>query len=42
LIGEIPAVPTEFVTPPYGPDWVLVFDDPAAGYAPPGLNLAKG
>jgi hypothetical protein len=36
LIGEIPAVPTEFVTPSYGPDWVLVFDDPAAGYGPPG------
>jgi len=27
-----------FRTPPYGPDWVLVLDDPARGYAPPGLE----
>ncbi len=40
LIGDIPAERTEFVTPSYGPDWVLVFDDPAAGYAPPGLSAA--
>jgi hypothetical protein len=26
-----------FKTPPYGPDWVLVLDDPDAAYAPPGL-----
>jgi hypothetical protein len=38
LIGEIPAVTTEFTTPTYGPDWVLVFDDPAASYSPPGLK----
>ena len=28
----------EFVSPPYGPDWVLVVDDAGAQYAPPGLN----
>ena len=28
----------EFVSPPYGPDWVLVVDDAGAHYAPPGLN----
>jgi hypothetical protein len=28
----------EFVSPPYGPDWVLVLDDAGAHYAPPGLN----
>jgi hypothetical protein len=38
LLGEIPAVASEFTIPPYGPDWVLVFDDPAAGYPPPGLK----
>jgi len=27
----------EFHTPPYGPDWVLVLDDEAAKYPPPGL-----
>ena len=27
----------EFRTPPYGPDWVLVLDDAAANYPPPGL-----
>ena len=26
-----------FRTPPYGPDWVLVLDDVAANYPPPGL-----
>jgi hypothetical protein len=26
----------EFKSPAYGPDWVLVLDDAAAGYAPPG------
>jgi len=31
------AGPQTFRTPPYGPDWVLVLEDPAAGYAPPGL-----
>jgi hypothetical protein len=28
----------EVVTPPYGPDWVLVIDDASQGYAPPGLR----
>ncbi|MGB8261745.1 MAG: glycoside hydrolase family 140 protein, partial [Terracidiphilus sp.] len=27
----------EFRSPSYGPDWVLVLDDAAAGYPPPGL-----
>jgi hypothetical protein len=38
LIGEVPGgAPRRFRTPPYGPDWALVLDDPAAGYGPPGL-----
>jgi len=28
----------EFRSPAYGPDWVLVLDDAARGYAPPGLG----
>jgi hypothetical protein len=28
----------EFRSPPYGPDWVLVLDDEAAEYPPPGLS----
>jgi hypothetical protein len=28
----------EFRTPPQGPDWVLVLDDAAKNYAPPGLD----
>ncbi len=28
----------EFKSPAYGPDWVLVLDDAAAGYAPPGVR----
>lgn len=28
---------TEFRSPPFGPDWVLVIDDSDAGFAPPGL-----
>jgi hypothetical protein len=39
LIGMIDAAPEhEFRSPGYGPDWVLVLDDPGAGYAPPGLK----
>lgn len=39
LLGEIEGGgPRGFRTPPYGPDWVLVLEDPAAGYAPPGLE----
>jgi hypothetical protein len=39
LIGIIDAVPDhEFRSLPYGPDWVLVLEDPDAGYAPPGLK----
>jgi hypothetical protein len=38
LVGEIEGgAPRAFRTPPYGPDWVLVVEDPAAGYRPPGL-----
>jgi len=40
LIGEIAAGPAEFVSPSYGPDWALVFDDPTAGYRAPGLPAA--
>jgi Protein of unknown function (DUF4038)/Putative collagen-binding domain of a collagenase len=40
LIGEIAGGSSrEFKTPPYGPDWVLVLDDVAAGYSPPGLTV---
>lgn len=40
LIGEISGGgPREFKTPPYGPDWVLVLDDVASHYAPPGLDV---
>ena len=39
LVGLLEAAPQrEFRSPPYGPDWVLVLEDPAAGYAPPGLE----
>ena len=39
LIGEIPtSAGVEMISPPYGPDWVLVLDDPAAHFAPPGLQ----
>lgn len=31
----------DFRTPPYGPDWVLVLDDPGANYPPPGLDACK-
>ena len=38
LIGQLPGGGTaEFRTPPQGPDWVLVLDDTAKNYAPPGL-----
>ena len=43
LIGIVDAVPERgFRSPPYGPDWVLVLEDPGAGYAPPGLEKWKG
>lgn len=39
LIGTIDLAPEhEFRSPSYGPDWVLVVEDQAAGYAPPGLK----
>jgi len=39
LIGEIAVGnPREFRSPPQGPDWVLVLDDEAKNYAPPGLS----
>jgi hypothetical protein len=41
LIGDRPAAPADFVTPPYGPDWVLVLDDVARRYPPPGLATAS-
>ncbi len=42
LIGVIEAAPDrEFRSPPYGPDWVLVLDDPDASYAPPGLSVVQ-
>ena len=31
----------EFQSPAYGPDWVLVIDDAAAGYPPPGWAPAR-
>ena len=37
-IGELSGEKTHrFKVPPFGPDWVLVLDDVAARYAPPGL-----
>lgn len=38
LLGEFGGKPRDFRTPPYGPDWVLVLDNPALAYAPPGLK----
>jgi len=39
MIGTLDgALEREFRTPSYGPDWVLVLDDPDAGYPPPGLR----
>ncbi len=36
-IGEVDGGATrEFRSPPFGPDWVLVLDDPATGYPLPG------
>lgn len=36
-IGEVDGgAPREFRSPPFGPDWVLVLDDPSAGYPLPG------
>ena len=32
----------DFTSPSYGPDWVLVLDDAARNYAPPGASPAKG
>jgi len=38
LIGDqAGGSPARFRTPSYGPDWVLVLDEVASGYAPPGL-----
>ncbi len=37
-IGDLPGrAARAFTSPPYGPDWVLVLDDPASGFAAPGL-----
>jgi hypothetical protein len=42
LLGDVDAESgREFKSPSYGPDWVLVLDDPQAGYAPPGLKKRK-
>lgn len=41
IATKIPTPPKpkqEFVSPPFGPDWVLVVEDTRAGYAPPGLG----
>ena len=38
LVGEvIGGTRRTFRSPSHGPDWVLVLDDPAAGYGPPGM-----
>ena len=40
--GDVPGKGSRvFRSPPYGPDWVLVLDDPGSGYAPPGLTPAR-
>jgi len=42
LIGVIDGgVQKGFRSPPYGPDWVLVLDDEAADFMPPGLSRWK-
>jgi hypothetical protein len=39
LIGDlVGGNPREFRSPPTGPDWVLVLDNPAKSYSPPGLS----
>jgi hypothetical protein len=43
LTGELPGSGHHrFRTPSYGPDWVLVIDDAAAGFPPPGLPELLG
>ena len=48
LIGAIdmgvidPNSSSQFRTPPYGPDWVLVVEAAEANYPPPGLEVWKG
>ena len=40
-LGQRPFIengPRDFCNPPLGPDWVLVLDDSASGYSPPGLK----
>ena len=40
--GEVPGKGhSPFRSPSYGPDWVLVLDDPGCGYLPPGLAPAR-
>lgn len=42
LMGQIPGDRTrEFRSPPQGPDWVLVLDDVAKNYDPPGLKAVR-
>lgn len=36
-LGKFPAKPRTFKSPPYGPDWVLLLEDPAAHYPRPGI-----
>ncbi len=43
LEGEVPGRGKRgFRSPPYGPDWVLALEDPACGYAAPGLEPFGG
>ena len=43
VIGEFDGgSPREFRTPPQGPDWVLVLDDAAKDYPPPGIKHLAG
>jgi hypothetical protein len=42
LKGDFPVGKTlEFTTPEHGPDWVLVLDDAARGYPPPGIRAGR-
>jgi hypothetical protein len=37
LLGDVEGgAPRTFRSPPHGPDWVLVVEDPGQGYPPPG------
>jgi len=42
LIGILDRKQDEFLTPPYGPDWILAIETAEANYPPPGLDAWAG